>query len=139
VQHKNLKILSASYNGISATPSNKSYKINFVADETQREGVLKIASDLKFGSEVLIILFDVEREKEDIKNFAKETPEENKKRFYRMMYATIGDTAKRLGKTKEEITADLKQYLINGGLIIESSTELDLPGISIAINWLKNK
>ena len=37
------------------------------------------------------------------------------------------------------VTEELKKYLINNGLIVESSSELDLNGISVAINWLKNK
>ena len=37
-------VFGANFNGIGTTPSNKSYKVNFVADETQRQGILNLAN-----------------------------------------------------------------------------------------------
>jgi hypothetical protein len=132
-------IFSGNFNGISSSPSNKSYKVNFIADETQREGILKIANNLKFGSEVLIMVFDVSSEQKDISELASETPEETKKRFMKQMYSTIRKLAEYLGKGEEEVKFELKEFLKEQKLIKESSSELTVQGLAIAINYLYKK
>ena len=132
-------IFSGNFNGISSSPSNKSYKVNFVADETQREGILKIANNLKFGSEVLVMLFDVENEKKEISDLSTENPEDTKVRFRKQMYATIRRVSEKLGKQEEEVKFELKEFLKEQKLIKESSSELELQGYASAINYLYKK
>lgn len=132
-------IFSGNFYGISSSPSNKSYKVNFVADETQREGILKIANNLKFGSEVLVLVMDVENEKKEISDLSTESPEETKKRFNKLLHARIREVAERNNVPEEEIKIDLKKYLIDKKLIKLSSAELDINGLAIAIQYISKK
>jgi hypothetical protein len=134
-----MEIFSASFNGVSATPSTKSYKISLIADETQREGLLKLANNLTFGSEVLVLVFDLEKERKDIENLNNESPEDTKKRFNRMLHARIREVAVKKGVSEDELKKELKSYLIEKKLIKTTTADLDIGGYAIAIQYISKK
>ena len=134
-----MKILGAQFNRLAGPDATSSYKIEFVVDESQRQGVLDLAKQMKKGTELLLMIFETNEDSEEIKDLVNETPEETKKRLYKRMYALMNDIAKEKNTDMTDIKKRLKFFLIKKKYITNSTKELDIKGISAAIFYLQNE
>lgn len=138
-----MKIIGASFNKISGPDATSSYKVEFVVDEINREGVLNLAANTKKGTELLLMIFETTKkdgsQNEEVSELVNETKEETKKRMFRQMHAIITDIANSKKKEPTEIKTTLKQYLIAKKYIKESSKELDVSGLAAAIFYLSSE
>lgn len=134
-----MRILGAMFNKISGPDATSSYKVEFVVDESQREGVLELAKELRKGSELLLMIFQTEKEGSEIQELAKEKPEETRIRFYKRMHALINKIADDKKLEPKEIKASLKEFLVRKKYIKKSTKELDIKGLAAAIYYLQNE
>jgi guanylate kinase len=134
-----MKIIGCQYNKISGPDATSSYKVEFMVDESQRDGVLDLAKKLKKGAELLLMIFETGEEENEVKELVNEKPEETKKRLYRRIHAMINDIASEKKLDAKVIKDSLKQYLIQKKLMINSTKELDLKGLSTALYYLQTE
>jgi len=134
-----MRILGAQFNKIGGPDATSSYKIEFMVDESQRDGVLDLAKKLRKGSELLLLIFETTEDEEEIKDLVKEDPTQTKNRMYKRMHAMINDIADSKKIEPEQIKESLKDFLIKKKYIETSTKELDLRGLSAAIYYLQNE
>ena len=134
-----MRIIGAQYNKISGPDATASYKIEFMVDESQRNGVLDLAKSLKKGSELLLLVFETNKEEEEIKELVNEEPAQTKNRLYKRMHALINDIAESRNLSPEEIKNSLKEFLIKKKYIEKSTRELDMKGLAAALFYLQNE
>ena len=103
-------ILGAAFHRQGGPDALNSYKLEFVVDESQRDGVLNLAKKLKKGSEVLLLIFDVEEEEQEIQELVTESPEQTCVRLNKRMHALIGNIAEERKVEKEKIKQVLKKF-----------------------------
>lgn len=139
VYSKKMKIIGCQFNKISGPDATSSYKIEFTVDETQREGVLELAKKLKKGSELLLMIFNINSDNEEIKELITEDEEQTRKRFYKRMHALINTISKDKNIESGEIKKILKKYLIQKKYIRISTKELDIKGLAASIFYLQNE
>ncbi len=125
-------MLGVSFDKMAGPDATCSYKLVFEVDESQREGLIQIMN-YKKGTNLLLFIFDND---EDLSSFTQETDKEAKRRFYNHMQVMINSIAERKKMKPEEVKTILKDYLKAKKLIKESTTELDLNGLSAAIYYL---
>jgi|SRR3972149_4844488 len=134
-----MRIIGAQYNKISGPDATASYKIEFMVDESQRNGVLDLAKSLKKGSELLLLVFETNKEEEEIKELVNEEPAQTKNRLYKRMHALINDIAESKNLSPEEIKDSLKEFLIKKKYIEKSTRELDMKGLAAALFYLQSE
>ena len=134
-----MRIIGAQYNKISGPDATASYKIEFMVDESQRNGVLDLAKSLKKGSELLLLVFETNKEEEEIKELVNEEPAQTKNRLYKRMHALINDIAESKKLLPEEVKNSLKEFLVKKKYIEKSTRELDLRGLAAAIYYLQSE
>ena len=134
-----MRIIGAQYNKISGPDATASYKIEFMVDESQRNGVLDLAKSLKKGSELLLLVFETNKEEEEIKELVNEEPAQTKNRLYKRMHALINDIAESRNLSPEEIKNSLKEFLIKKKYIEKSTRELDMKGLAAALFYLQSE
>ena len=134
-----MKVLGAMFNKISGPDATSSYKIEFVVDESQRQGVLDLAKQLKKGTELLLMIFETSEDSEEIKDLVNESTQETKERLYKRMHAMLNDIATERKLDLIEIKKILKAFLLKKKYIEKSTKELDIRGISAAIFYLQTE
>jgi guanylate kinase len=133
-----MEVFGAQYNRIGGPDATSSYKIEFVVDESQRDGVLNLAKKLKKGSQLLLLIFDTTEETE-LNDLVNEDPKETKERLYKRIHAMINNIAADKKLDSKEIKDSLKKFLIQKKYMIKSTKELDLKGLASAIWYLQNE
>lgn len=133
-----MQILGAQWDKHNGPDGVNSHKIQFVVDDSQRE-CLKQLIDLKKGTEVMLLLYVVGKDDDEINKLAVESEDDTRKRLNKRMHAMISDIATAQNKTPDEIKIALKRYLIQSKCIVESSSELDVKGLAIAIYYLEHE
>lgn len=101
------------------------------------EDVSKVINE-PMGSEFIVIMIPT-KDKESVKQWQEETPEETKERFRRRMNALVNEYAELLNEDAKEVRTQIKVELQKQGIISESTKELDIAGYSEVIVFLKNK
>ena len=134
-----MKLLGAMFNKISGPDATSSYKIEFVVDESQRQGVLDLAKQMKKGTELLLMIFETNEDSEEIKDLVDETPDKTRERLNKRMYALMNDIASEKKMDLMEIKRSLKAFLIKKKYMEKSTKELDIRGISAAIFYLQTE
>ena len=131
-----MKTIKAQFNKLSGPDATASYKLEFIIDEAQRS-CLKQVLELRKGTEVIIemnALDDV-----DIVELDNETMQDTRSRLNKRMHAMIGDIAGAQCKPTAHIKQELKKLLVDKQLLKESTSELDVRGLAIAIYLLQNE
>ncbi len=134
-----MRVLGVQYYDHNGPDTIGTHKIRFTVDESQRDTVSDLVKYYKRGSSLLLLIIDVEKESEEVNQIATETPDKTKKRFSKRMHAMINDIARRKKISSEIVKDTLKKYLISRKLMKQSSTELSLEGLTIAIQFLQNE
>ena len=134
-----MRIIGAQFNKIGGPDATSSYKIEFMVDESQRDGVLDLAKNLRKGSELLLLVFETNKEEEEIKELVSEEPAQTKNRLYKRMHALINDIAESKKLSPEEVKNSLKEFLVKKKYIEKSTRELDLRGLAAAIYYLQSE
>lgn len=127
------------YNKISGPDATASYKIEFVVDESQRNGILDLAKNLQKGSELLLLVFETNKEEEEIKELVNEDLVQTKNRLYKRMHALMNEIAESKKITPEQVKDSLKEFLTRKKYIEKSTKELDLKGLAAAIYYLQTE
>lgn len=134
-----MKVLGVSYNKISGPDATASYKIEFIVDESQREGVLELAKSLRKGSELLLLVFNVKTEEKEIDELVTEKPAETRTRLFKRMHAMLNDIAADKRMKPAEIKKILRDFLIKKKYIKTSTKELNINGLAAAIFYLNSE
>jgi len=134
-----MKVLGVSYNKISGPDATASYKIEFIVDESQREGVLELAKTLRKGSELLLLVFNVKTEEKEIDELVTEKPAETRTRLFKRMHAMLNDIAADKRMKPAEIKKILRDFLIKKKYIKTSTKELNINGLAAAIFYLNSE
>jgi hypothetical protein len=133
-----MKIIACQFNKVSGPDATANYKVEFTVDESQRRGVQNLIS-LKKGTSLLLMMHEVDKDEEEIKEFSNETPNETRKRFNNRMHILIKEIANEKNVNSVEIKNSLKDFLKNKKLIKESTSELNISGLSTAIYYLQTE
>lgn len=131
-----MKTIKAQYNKLSGPDITSSYKIEFIIDESQRSCLSELLT-LRKGTEVILSMNHLDDI--DIVELDNETEDETRKRLNKKMHAMIGDVAGAQCKPTAKIKQDLKDMLVQKGLLKESTSELDIKGFAYAIYLLENE
>ena len=134
-----MHIIGAQYNKISGPDATANYKVEFTVDESQREGILELAKRLKKGASLLLLIFEADKDENEIKELVNETPVQTRNRLNKQMYAIIRAIARDKNIDAGDIKKSLKTFLIQKKYIKQSSKELTLAGLSAAIYYLKTE
>ena len=134
-----MRIIGAQFNKIAGPDATSSYKIEFCVDETQREGVLDLAKQLKKGTELLLLIFETNDEEAEIKELVSENPEKTKERLFKRIHAMINDIAKDKKLDPKVIKETLKDFLRQKKYLVKSTKELDLKGLAAAVYYLQTE
>ncbi len=134
-----MKVLGVSYNKISGPDATASYKIEFIVDESQREGVLELAKTLRKGSELLLLVFNVNTEEKEIDELVTEKPAQTRTRLFKRMHAMLNDIAADKRMKPAEIKKILRDFLIKKKYIKTSTKELNINGLAAAIFYLNSE
>ena len=133
-----MQIISAQYNKLSGPDLTSSFKLEFTIDESQSV-CLKPFLDLKKGTSVILLMFDYEKDEQEINEFKDETADQTKERMFKRMHALINKVAKDKNIAPSEIKKVLKEFLIKKKCIKTSSKELDIKGLATAIYFLSTE
>ena len=134
-----MKVLGVSYNKISGPDATASYKIEFIVDESQREGVLELAKTLRKGSELLLLVFNVKTEEKEIDELVTEKPAQTRTRLFKRMHAMLNDIAADKRMKPAEVKKILRDFLIKKKYIKKSTKELNINGLAAAIFYLSSE
>jgi len=134
-----MKVLGVSYNKISGPDATASYKIEFIVDESQREGVLELAKTLRKGSELLLLVFNVKTEEKEIDELVTEKPAETRTRLFKRMHAMLNDIAADKRMKPADVKKILRDFLIKKKYIKTSTKELNINGLAAAIFYLNSE
>lgn len=112
------------------------HKLIFTMDESVNHGEFNPMT-LKKGTQFLVMM--VEAGTQEQTEFASETAEETKNRFFKQMHVLIADIAKLKGKPHTEVTFkdELRSKLIQEGVIQKSTSELTIHQLAAVIIRLK--
>jgi guanylate kinase len=136
-----MKIIGCQFNKISGPDATSSYKIEFTVDESQRQGVLELATSMKKGTELLLMVFESSniKDNDELKELVNETPEQTKLRLHKKMYALMNNIAADKKIDMTVIKDSLKKFLVRKKYIVKSTKELDLKGYAAAIFYLQTE
>ena len=133
-----MKIFGTQFGKISGPDATNSYNITFTLDESQRKS-LRDLIELKKGTELLMLLFETNKDNDEIQEITDETEEQLKTRFNKRMHALINTIASEKNIKTIEIKKILKDFLIKKKYIKESTSELSIKGFAAAIYYLQNE
>jgi len=132
-------VLGSFFNKLSGPDATKSYSLVLNIDETQKEGLLKLANDTNKGESLLLLIFKPDDDNGDlVTDLASENPEQTKNRLRKQMHAMINDIAKEKNTDPEKIKELIRKYLKEKNYIKKSTSELGIEGFSAAIYYLSN-
>jgi hypothetical protein len=134
-----MHILGVQFNKQGGPDGSHQHKLEFTIDESQKKGLYNFCDSVKKGTELLLLIFDTTEEENEVKELVNEKPEETKKRLYKRIHAIINDISTEKKLDTKVIKDSLKQYLIQKKLMISSTKELDLRGLSIALYYLQTE
>jgi len=111
--------------------------VTFRVDELYSESIKDIVST-PVGTEYVVTLVPVGANTD-----LKEVKETMARRFGKKLHAEMAELAELLDVSPEEVKNNLREELKQRGMIVESTTELPVSGLAIAVNiiekWIADK
>lgn len=111
------------------------HKLTFTMDESITNDFNPM--QIKKGTQFLVALIEVNSGEHD--DFAQETADETKERFWKQFHALITDIAKMRNITQDEYKDEIRSMLIKSGRIEKSTKELTLEDLAGLIVYLKKQ